>query len=436
MANKNTAAEIIMHKIHQKKSSVIREVVALLLILFYPFNNTISDKILFGIYSPFVFLIIGIILLIPNLKKKLTITSISSLVAIIGILLYLAIGNAVFQSDPYNIRMFLIQVAYLLSLPFLFNVNIEQKSIVVAVTIFTIEHLIGTAFPIIAPSMYEKYFLSFICNPGNCFARNAFLTGRNAGITSHYSTNGAYMAIFSLFYSVLYLKEKDKKALLLTILALAALLIIGKRAHLLFVVLVIIVGYIVQKQNFKLNEFIKNNIKMIITSIVALISIATLSVAIPQINTTINRIIETAGSDDASSGRIPLYELAINEWQEKPILGNGWGHFIEASHLKFGKNAYNTDYMHTHNDYLEILCDKGIVGLLLYLILLIYLLFKSYKNRHLGTLHYFAFIYILFYILYGLTGTPISIPSNYCFLLISILIIKGQNNEKNRRNNF
>lgn len=425
-----------MRKNQQKGSSIVRQVVALLLILFYPFNNTISDKILFGIYNPFIFLFIGMVLLIPNLKKKLTKASISSLIAVISILLYLTIGSVIFQSDLYNIRMFLIQIAYLSSLPFLFNIKIDQKPIVVAITAFAVEHLIGTAIPILAPGLYEKYFLSFICNSGNCFARNAFLTGRNAGITSHYSTNGAYMAIFALFFSVLYLREKNKKALLLTTLALVALLIIGKRAHLLFVVLVIIIGYITRKKDFNFNDFIKNNLKIIAASIVAIIGISALSITVPQINTTINRIIETASSDDASSGRTPLYELAINEWQEKPIFGNGWGHYIEASHLKFGKSTYNADYMHTHNDYLEILCDKGIVGLMLYLILLIGLLSNAYRSRHVSTLHYFAFMYVLFYVLYGLTGTPISIPSNYCFLLISIIIIKGQNHEKNRRNNI
>jgi O-antigen ligase len=52
-----------------------------------------------------------------------------------------------------------------------------------------------------------------------------------------------------------------------------------------------------------------------------------------------------------------LWEEAVNQWGNAPIVGHGWGYYREAT-----GNV-------THNEFLVFLVDTGVVGLLLYVAL-------------------------------------------------------------------
>ena len=410
-----------------------RQVLAFCAILFFPFNNSISGRILFGALNPYIFLLIGLILLIPDLKRKISKRTLFVFFAEI-VIVFLALMNL---RAPGELWYILIQLAYLLFVPILMNVNIDKKAVVIAISIFTIEHVLGTLFPVILPGVYESSFLSFICKSSTsyCPARIAFKSGMNAGITIQSSTNGCYMAIFALFHACRFLDNPKKKNSILAIITMVCLLIIGKRAHFLFTIIAIFIAYITRNKNFNIVSFVKNNLKIIVIGVISLLGIIAVSNAVPQIRTTIDRIAASKDSDDITSRRGPLYDLAIVKWKERPIFGNGWGAYVMASHDKFGIDTYGSDYMHAHDDYLEILCDKGLVGLCLYAALLVWIIKGAYRIRNNGSFQKFSFVYIIFFVLYGFTGTPLYIISNFVFLLATI-IIREREDEKNRRNNI
>lgn len=412
-----------------------RQFFAFLCLLYYPFNNTISDRLIFGAIAPFIFLVIGLILLIPDFKHKITKKSIVTSGTVLAIVVFLIINNKIFGTGLYNISQFILQISYLLLLPVLINIKINSKSFTKALRVFAIEHLIGTALPVLAPHFYSETVLSFICKGRKfCFAQIGFNSGINAGFTSHYSTNGCYLTIAALFFASLSMDENRKKSdTLLLILSIVALLIIGKRAHLIFATFSIIVGYIVSTKAKKAKHITTRSLKILIITLTAIISFIPLSQSIPQISTTIDRIIESNSSNDITNGRQPLYNLAIDEWKKSPIIGNGWGRYIQASHEVFGSTKYHVDYIHAHNDYLELLCDCGIVGLMLYLIVLFYLLIKYIRKTSPNANSILKPMLVLFYILYGITGTPLSIPSIYVTQII-IIAIEEKYDEKNRSN--
>lgn len=64
--------------------------------------------------------------------------------------------------------------------------------------------------------------------------------------------------------------------------------------------------------------------------------------------------------DGVDSGRFQIYDMAFNEWKSNPILGIGWRHFnaltVEKYHMK--------QYHEVNCDYLQWLCETGIVGFL------------------------------------------------------------------------
>lgn len=411
----------------------LRQTIAICTLLLYPFNNTIINLVLFGKITPYILITIGILLLLPDLKKTFS----KKLALFIMIEMVVVAFFLIDQKLDGRYGYMIIQLLYLAMVPVLINIDVDKKAVLTSVTIFSVEHILGTLFPIVLPDLYEKSFLSFVCSayPDYCPARHAFVTGMNAGLTGQSSTNGCYMAIIALFHTCNYLSDKKKQSAILSIASIMCLLIIGKRAHLLFSILAILIVYITRSDNFNLIRFLKTNIKIIAIGIVAFLGIFVISSSIPQINTTIDRIVASKDSEDVTTGRGPLYELAIEKWEEHPVLGNGWGAYTQFSHETFGTAKYKSDYIHAHNDYLELLCDRGMIGLIVYLMIIFWVIKNAYKMRNKGSFEKFALAYMIFFILYGFTGAPLQTISNFVFLLIVIVIImKGKINEKNRRN--
>lgn len=73
------------------------------------------------------------------------------------------------------------------------------------------------------------------------------------------------------------------------------------------------------------------------------------------------------GGEDITSGREDLFKKAITLFESSPIVGVGCGKFIE-------KSGEDSD---VHNSFLQILCEQGLVGFVLFLIPLIVTLFKT-----------------------------------------------------------
>ena len=77
-----------------------------------------------------------------------------------------------------------------------------------------------------------------------------------------------------------------------------------------------------------------------------------------------------APSDGATRGRLSEMRIAFELWSMHPLLGVGLGnyeHYFQFHSYDFGTKLYNADRA-AHSLYLELLAERGIVGLLGYLI--------------------------------------------------------------------
>ena len=122
-----------------------------------------------------------------------------------------------------------------------------------------------------------------------------------------------------------------------------------------------------------------------------------------------------AESDDISSGRFDIYSVLLSESKNTFIFGKGTG----ASQVLFN--------MGTHNIYLQVYFDHGIIGLFVYLFWfmfnLIYTvrLFRNNTNMPIVRQMLFISLYLqVLFLVYGFFGNPIN--DIYIFLLYIFFI--------------
>lgn len=116
------------------------------------------------------------------------------------------------------------------------------------------------------------------------------------------------------------------------------------------------------------------------------------------------------------TGRLAFWEDSIESWKNNFWIGNGWGFNNSMLFFKYG-------IQQTHNDYIRILSDLGVIGLLLYLSIYIVVLFNVRFSKNEYKIYiYFIILTILFI---GLTDNFIAYSCYYFpyFILAYKLIL-------------
>ena len=260
-------------------------------------------------------------------------------------------------------------------------------------------------------------------------------TNRYPGLTGHYSTNGTYLAIgFGAVISTIFCKagekKKNSKYLIVCLLILGALLLIGKRAHLVFSVAAAFGVYWLSNDKDKVNRLIKLLGIVLVAPILFVIMVN----QIPALSNTFNRFSETADSGDFLMSRGLFYAEAISQFKSHLLLGCGW------------KQMVNLLAHDVHNIYIQLLAETGLVGFSFYIILFVSGLLMAVRLVKMAAsstsesivdkkIIYFAAYYMFFCILYGFTGNPLYDEQPFYLLMISYGILlfysrEGLDNEE------
>ena len=234
-----------------------------------------------------------------------------------------------------------------------------------------------------------------------------------AGFTNHYSLNAIYIILgFGIVISIC-TNEKitlDKKLILL-IMSATALLFTTKRGPLVTLILTsIFTFYLYQADRPK-----SRIVKMSFFIFVLLIIIGGISIFTPMGQQILFRFDIT--SSGFMSGRDKLYELAWNLFRHNKLVGIGWGKY---KHLSYLAGVTSSDILlDTHNVYLNILCETGILGISIFLIAFIYTFIMTVKfylkarkrkiNLGENGIEYLTFsLYIqTYFLIYCFTGNPL-----------------------------
>lgn len=236
-------------------------------------------------------------------------------------------------------------------------------------------------------------------------------------------------AISSIVLGVIVYKKCSFHKLFILVWMLAMLLLTGKKGVLFVAVLIFILTlFFLYSSENKWGKIFTLFVIACLVFIILRIYIATHSdnVFFYRIEVFLNDL--TSG-EDFGSGRNSLYAIALSLWKEHKLLGIGWKQFAYITISDYG-------YLRGHevnNDYLQWLCETGIVGLTLNLLPII-----VYFKRTINICHglkkqcflkeelpvvLFAIFLQFFTIVYALVEIPFYDIVFFTLYILSCLII-------------
>lgn len=396
------------------------------ILLLYSFNVTIKSRFFWGNSSYFFLVVLAIVGLLfiglYNSKNRFKKKQLFYFLITCSIVFIELFRNYYFKESSESKVFFF--TAYLF-LPFVLSINYDAvNDFFKVIKIFCIEHVIGTFFVQFFKNFYLSKIYPWLFSGKITVAYSNLQHGYNPGLTTHYSTNGIYLSISVIYFFSNYLVYKNKRDFMWMCLSFIALLLTGKRAHTLFVLISCVVLYL----NRYKEKMSKKVVNLIILGISGIIGILILSMFVPQVMNVVERFDSTAEKGELLSGREPFYDLALEIWQENKIFGKGWGAFSYYFQLKLYNDAFIYGYLDGHNVYLQLLCECGIVGAF-YLICIAIKLFLSCsetlkKSENTNT-QIFSYVFQVFFLLYCFSGNPLYDIQCYAIYFFTLGITLG-----------
>lgn len=302
--------------------------------------------------------------------------------------------------------------ALLLCIMSIMKMQIDKivRMIIKLMFIMYIIYAIVTVISFFSSSFYINHIVTLFPDSRNKLIKT-YNSGMMPGLTSHYSTNGMFLATGLIISSAKYMIKQDNKNRFLLVLFLIALLMTGKRAHLLFGVMAVFVLYFYTKSKEKAaNRWIKTIGVILLVLCIGMILIS----VFPSLFSFLSRFQDTLDGGDVSNGRFDLWRLAISAFLENPVLGIGWKQY----RIKMSPSFSLTNQYDAHNVYLQLLCEIGIIGFLIYMAWFIRMFTKTvqlYKKiikdkNSLEDAKYltgFSLAFQVFFLLYCFTGNPL-----------------------------
>lgn len=184
-----------------------------------------------------------------------------------------------------------------------------------------------------------------------------------------------------------------------------AILLTTKRGPLIFSLASVFITYIlVDKKRFS-NRFIK----VLFSLMILFVMFYLVANYIPALAGAFARF-----SEDGDSGRSVMYLLAIKMFLMNPLMGRGTGAYKIQYYYYLAKDADHM-YLNTHNVYLQLLAENGIIGLVMFLFAAILTLIISIKllqefhikNNSNECVMYISVAFQVYFLLYCLTGNPL-----------------------------
>ncbi|CUH94496.1 hypothetical protein P22_0562 [Propionispora sp. 2/2-37] len=124
---------------------------------------------------------------------------------------------------------------------------------------------------------------------------------------------------------------------------------------------------------------IKRNPKYLFGFIALLMIIGIIAFNVPSLKHRIDSIVDK--HYQSNSERLLMWHSAWNMFLDHPITGVGIGNYEKAYQEQYiSPDAKERKQSHAHNNFLQVLADRGIIGFLGFIYLFGYILYSSYRN--------------------------------------------------------
>lgn len=325
----------------------------------------------------------------------------------------------------YLFAYYFISVVYFILLSY---IKINRDDIIFAINLFIVFSIVTslvTWLSLVNPNFYISNIIPLFPKQNQLeIYRNFYYLDNRAGLCTHYSRNAFFMVLGVIGCIYHYFKDYKKRYFFIILFLLASLFIVGKRGHLLFLIVSFVISYFIYNR-----VSYKTFIKFIAISCVFLV----FTFFIVKLNPDIGFVFQRFSDDtsDVSNGRYDMYGEIWKQFRGNGYFPLGWAEF-----------ASSTGYVHpgVHNDYIQIFCETGFIGFIMIVGSNIMILVDAIKHSRLlnNSSSLIILIYNLFFLTYSLTGLPhYDIETYMYYFLINYLLyfdlysIRKVNNGKN-----
>lgn len=180
---------------------------------------------------------------------------------------------------------------------------------------------------------------------------------------------GIYMVMMFLVALSMAIMKENKVVSTFSVLFLSVVFLSGSRASLGAMAVAMIIVFVGIEKTVRKKALIKASMIFILAFLFSQILLY-LSVFIRQnvfVDVSLLESITRSSSFVTSSlkGRLEFWRVAFELFRNKPLTGYGQGTYFSAYYIEYGMNEWYTRF--THNHYLQVLSELGIVGLVMFL---------------------------------------------------------------------
>ena len=141
-------------------------------------------------------------------------------------------------------------------------------------------------------------------------------------------------------------------------------------------------------------RYLKQNRKYLIVFLLVLACMAGYMVSNPQIMQRIYSITNTT-TDHSNADRIWTWKSAKLMIRDYPVTGVGVGQFRDK-YKKYKYEQETQNLPHTHNNFIQVTVESGIIGLIGFLCFVVYYLYKSWNNYRNNYNPYDLLVFVIF----------------------------------------
>lgn len=285
---------------------------------------------------------------------------------------------------------------------------------------FALYYAVTLWIQVLLPEVYDKFLVLLPDKPRE-YVQKLEMEGTgytgftiNPGFTAAHMIAGIFVICAGLYRSRLSGRKLAAGLSALAFLGLS-LFMTGKRAPLLFLAVTLLVMAFIPLDKKTRSKWLKvAGISAVVLAVLVLV-FQNLLRMIPVFDRLFQSVEAMFSGEDVSSNRSRLYALAWQLAKEHPIFGIGWNQYRKAT---VGTVTVINE-LDVHNIYLQMLCETGIVGLVIVVIPMIGFFFATYKavkyvftSRKLRYREWkmpllFSAAYQCYFLIYGFTENPL-----------------------------